>query len=46
MSDQKEKKGSEDIKSDPSDEAKAEGPCCCCPGADECRLPANEWTDD
>lgn len=40
------KKGSGDIQSESDGgEDKAVAPCCCCEDT-ECRLPANEWTDD
>ena len=40
------KKGSGDIQSESdAGEDKGIGPCHCC-GDEECRLPANEWTDD
>jgi hypothetical protein len=46
MEDKGSKKGSGDIISDPDGgEDKAVAPCCCCEET-ECRLPANEWTDD
>jgi hypothetical protein len=48
MSDHKEKKGSGDIIISESDIAEDKGvaPCSCCCDETECRLPANEWTDD
>jgi hypothetical protein len=43
--DKREDKGSGDIKSESEIADKESNPCHCCEEI-ECRLPANEWTDD